>query len=158
MLRAPEIINQYSMRYNTIESNDESPRHVKLRLNNSKKGNIKARYIDNLNKIEKIYESDTKNKQFEEMIKKNGMNDITLSSIQNNSSIDNNCITIGNRSTVTNNLCIIINNSDKTESSDNAKNKNNCNDISFAEKEKSNDINKNNNNENQDNNNIIEIK
>ena len=139
MLRAPEIINQYSMRYNTIESNDESPRHVKLRLNNSKKGNIKARYIDNLNKIEKIYESDTKNKQFEEMIKKNGMNDITLSSIQNNSSIENNNnIAIGNRSNVTNNVCIIINSSDKSNSKNEIKS---IQDISFAEKES--DINDN---------------
>ena len=44
------------------------------------------------------------------------MNDITLSSIQNNSSMENNNITIGNRSNVTNNVCIIINNSDKNNS------------------------------------------
>jgi hypothetical protein len=137
-----------TMRYNTIESSEDTPRTAY---------NFKYNVNKKINKILKDYESEKKNRKIKDFIKKNGLTDITLSSIQNNSSIDNNCITIGNRSTVTNNLCIIINNSDKTESSDNAKNKNNCNDISFAEKEKSNDINKNNNNENQDNNNIIEI-
>ena len=137
MLRAPELITQYSnIRYNTIESNDESPNHAKLKINNSKKGNIKARYINNINKIEKIYESDTKNKQFEEMIKKNGLNDITLSSIQNNSSFENNNnITIGNRSNVTNNVCIIINNSEQNNSKNKINNNISIQDISFADKD-----------------------
>ena len=137
MLRAPELITQYSnIRYNTIESNDESPNHAKLKINNSKKGNIKARYINNINKIEKIYESDTKNKQFAEMIKKNGLNDITLSSIQNNSSFENNNnITIGNRSNVTNNVCIIINNSEQNNSKNKINNNISIQDISFADKD-----------------------
>ena len=42
ILRAPEIdINSNSNRYNTIESNEESPRPVKNRLNNSRLRNKK---------------------------------------------------------------------------------------------------------------------
>ena len=136
-LRAPEInINSSSNRYNTIESNDESPRYGKNRLNNSRLRNMKEKYINNSNKIGKEGDSFSKNKQFVENIKKNGMNDITLSSIQNNSSIENNNITIGNRSNVTNNVCIIINNSDKNNSKSESNNKNiSFQDISFAEKD-----------------------
>ena len=136
-LRTPEIVtNSGTIRYNTIESSDNnSPRNGKFRINSIKY--IKKNHITKYNKIDKGYdESNLKKKQFEEMIKKNGINDITLSSIQNNSSIDNNNITIGNRSNVTNNVCIIINNSDKSSSKDNIKNNNfNYHDISFAEKE-----------------------
>ena len=136
-LRAPEInMNSSSIRYNTIESNDESPRPIKNRLNNSRYRNRKAKYINNSNKNESEGESDMKNKQYGGIIKKNGMNDITLSSIQNNSSIENNNITIGNRSNITNNVCIIINNSEKNNSKIESNNKNiSFQDISFAEKE-----------------------
>ena len=136
-LRAPEInINSSSNRYNTIESNDESPRPGKNRLNNSRLRNMKEKYMNNSNKIEKEGDSFSKNKQFVENIKKNGMNELTLSSIQNNSSIENNNITIGNRSNVTNNVCIIINNSDKNNSKSETNNKNiSFQDIYFAEKD-----------------------
>ena len=150
VLKVPEITT-YSgttLRYNTIESSEDTPRtKYKYKYNGNKK----------INDLQNEYESDRKNAKIREFIKKNGLNDISLSSIQNNSSIDNNNnITIGNRSTVTNNLCIIINNTDKTESCDNANNKNNFIDVSFAEKEKNNDINNNNNNKNEDNN-VIKI-
>ena len=136
-LRTPEInINSSSNRYNTIESNDESPRPGKNRLNNSRLRNMKEKYMNNSNKMEKEGDSFSKNKQFFENIKKNGMNELTLSSIQNNSSIENNNITIGNRSNVTNNVCIIINNSDKNNSKSESNNKNiSFQDISFAEKD-----------------------
>ena len=125
ILRAPEIMtNSGTIRYNTIESSDNSPRNGKFRIYNSKNGN-KKKYINNI-----------ENDQLTEMIKRNGLNDLTLSSIQNNSSIENNNITIGNRSNVTNNVCIIINNPDKNITQEESNNKYiNCQDISFAEKE-----------------------
>ena len=135
-LRTPEIVtNSGTIRYNTIESNDDSsPINRKKKITNFK---YVKKKITNYNNKDKDYESYLKKKQFAEMIKKNGLNDITLSSIQNNSSMDNNNnITIGNRSNVTNNVCIIINNSDKSNSKDNIYNKNfNFHDISFAEKD-----------------------
>ena len=135
ILRAPEIMtNSGTIRYNTIESSDNSPRNGKFRIYNFKNGN-KKKYINNI-----------ENDQLTEMIKRNGLNDLTLSSIQNNSSIENNNITIGNRSNVTNNVCIIINNPDKNITQEESNNKYiNCQDISFAEKESNSNYNEDSN-------------
>jgi len=148
MLKTPELFsNPGTIRYKTIESSEESPRiaKYKYKYNNTIQGNRK---INNIKNIEKQYVPKIKHKKF---IKKNGINDITLSSIPNNSSIENNNITIGTRSNVTNNVCIIINNTEKNESIDNINNKNTFQDISFAEKD-NNDINNNNSYINMDNN------
>ena len=135
-LRVPDIISHYggNISYLTIESSEESARPMKNSINNSKYGR-KINYISNLNRVERGNDSESKIKKFAEIIKKNGLGDLTLSSIQNNSSIDNN-ITIGTRPNVTNNVCIIINNSDKLNSKNEINNKNiSFQDMSFAEKD-----------------------
>lgn len=129
ILKTQEILtNSGTIRYSTIESYDNSPRS----------GNGKFRY-NNSNRIyRKKYINTIENDQLNKMIKKNGINDLTISSIQNNSSIENNNLTIGNRSNVTNNVCIIINNSDKSNAlGDSNKKYVNGQDLSFADKESS---------------------
>ena len=65
------------------------------------------------------------------------MNEITLSSLQNNSiETNSNNITLGSRANITNNVCIIINNQEKKESKDKTINRDiNLNNISFSKME-----------------------
>ena len=142
VLKTPEInTNAGTIRYNTIESSEDSQYIGKYNNNNTTQDNKKVNYVNNLKTMEKEYIPDMKKIKLKNFIKKNGINDITLSSIQNNSSIENNNnITIGNKSNITNNVCIIINNSENNESLDNINNKNNFQDISFAERENNNNI------------------
>ena len=155
VLKTPEInTNSGTIRYNTIESSEDS-QYIGKYNNNTTQRNKKINYINNLKCIEKEYEPDMKKLKLKDFIKKNGINDITLSSIQNYSSIENNNnITIDNKSNITNNVCIIINNSENNESLNNINKKNNFHDISFAERENNNNISNDNYYINTNNNNI----
>ena len=139
-LRAPEIDNiSGSIRYNTLENIDDSPKTGNFKDNNIERESSRIRYSNNFNKKgkEEIYDQNYGNKKITEIIKKNGKNDITFSSFQNKAiENNNNNITMSSRSNVTNNVCIIINNPEKNEFEEDSNNKSfHFQDISFAKKE-----------------------
>ena len=133
-IKVPEILNNSSiMKYNTIESSDDSTLNRNNKFCNTTKGNRMIKYVNNSNKKNKINSTNyNRKKNLED--KKNGMNEITLSSIQNNSiETNSNNITLGSRTNITNNVCIIINNQEKNESKGNIVNRDiNLNNISFS--------------------------
>ena len=136
-IKVPEIFtNSNIMKYNTIESSEDSTLNRNNKFNNTTKENRVIKYINNSNKKSK-YNKTTYNRKKLLESRKNGMNEITLSTIQNNSiETNSNNITLGSRANITNNVCIIINNKEKNESKDNTVNRDiNLNNISFSKME-----------------------
>ena len=115
-IKIPEIFtNSGVMKYNTIESSEDSTINRNNKFSNTTKGNRIIKYANNSNKKNKNNKNAYNSKKILEG-KKNGMNEITLSSIQNNSiEANSNNINLGSRTNITNNVCIIINNQDKNE-------------------------------------------
>ena len=136
-IKVPEIFtNSGIMKYNTIESSEDSTLNRNIKFSNTTKGNRLIKYINNSNKKNK-YNKTTYNRKTILEGRKNGMNEITLSSLQNNSiETNSNNITLGSRANITNNVCIIINNQEKKESKDKTINRDiNLNNISFSKME-----------------------
>ena len=84
-IKVPEIFtNSGIMKYNTIESSEDSTLNRNIKFSNTTKGNRLIKYINNSNKKNK-YNKTTYNRKTILEGRKNGMNEITLSSLQNNS-------------------------------------------------------------------------
>jgi len=97
-IKVPEIFTNSSiMKYNTIESSEDSTLNRNNKFNNTTKENRVIKYINNSNKKSK-YNKTTYNRKKLLENRKNGMNEITLSTIQNNSiETNSNNITLGSR-------------------------------------------------------------
>ena len=136
-IKVPEIFsNSGIMKYNTIESSEDSTLNRNNKFSNTTKENRVIKYINNSNKKSKNNKITYNSKKILDD-KKNGMNEITLSSIQNNSiEANSNNIALGSNTNITNNVCIIINNQEKNEEKNNTINRDiNLNNISFSKME-----------------------
>jgi len=116
-----------SMTYNTLENSEDR----KYKFYNTTKENRKIKYKNKANMNNKNNNNNySRIKIFD--VKKNEINDISLSKKPNTSIEDKEKnIIIKSKTNVTNNVCIIINNKDKHESKDNIGNKKIINNIPF---------------------------